>query len=171
MAKKRKGPFAAVVVLLGLLLAVGVYVYLAWWTPNQRMRDLQWWQNASEDEMRATCHQILRFPLGDHHDAFLTLAEIGNAESVPVIIRSLRWQQGPDRDGVMIDTTWIAVETLRSLTGEKFGFEPQRWRDWWERTGRHMPPSHFHPREEKGPAEGEAGDEADGSPGPEPAAP
>lgn len=148
MTKKYRTILIASIALVGFL-AGGTYLYSAWWMPNQKMRDRDWWANASEDEIRMTCHQVLRFPLGCYHDAFLSLAEIGNAESVPLLIRSLKWQEAPDETGFMVCTTGHAVEALQSLTGQDFGFEPERWRDWWQRSGSKMPPGTFHPRHRK----------------------
>jgi len=92
--------------------AAVVFLYSKWWVPNQKMRELNWWEHASKDEIRRVSHQVLRFPIGNHHDAFIALEKIGNAESVPLLIRALKWQDQPGEDGFMVCTTQIIALAL-----------------------------------------------------------
>ena len=160
MTKKRTFHFIASAALLGVV-ACGIYLYSAWWAPNQRMRDPRGLANASQDEIRSTCHQVLRFPWGCHHDAFLALADIGNSESVALLIRARKWQSPPDKDGSVVCTSSHCVEALRSLTGQTFGFEPEQWLEWWEQTGCTMPATNFYPRNTNESHEYEANNEVD----------
>ncbi len=162
MATRHRALIIASIILISILVG-GVYLYIEWWLPNRRLQDYQWRQNASQDELRANCHQVLRFPAGNNHDAYLILADIGNAQFVPRIIRSLWWLSAPNTQGGMECTNAHAAEALRSLTGQELGFEPKGWRDWWAQTGSKMPPSRFFPRHNKAAATTKAYDALHGS--------
>ncbi len=88
---QRSRLFVVVSAFIVFLLAGVSYLLVAWWLPNQKMTDLHWWQNASQVEIRNTSHKILSFPIGNHHDAFLALEATGNAQSVTILINSLKW--------------------------------------------------------------------------------
>lgn len=113
------------------------------------MSNPDWWQTASQEEIRSVCHQVLRFPIGNHHDAFLTLANIGDAESVPLLVKSLKGLAGSDSTGFTICTTEHVIDALQSLTGQQFGFEPEKWEKWWAESGSKLPVTSFYPRIEK----------------------
>jgi len=134
-----------VVALLGVILASGTYFYFHAWMPIQRMKDTSWWDNASQDEMRDLCHRSIRTRLGIHHDAFLFLESKGNAESVPLLIRALKWYP-PDEDGSASCITCHCLAALESLTGHDAGDTFLEWDRWWKETGSKLPAEHFHPR-------------------------
>lgn len=121
----------------------GLYIYIECWTPYRKLSDIDWNNNASIEEQRKVCHQVIRY--WDGHDAFLRLARIGNAESVPLLIEALRKQPGSD-GGQAICTTGHCAEALRALTGEQFGIRWQDWDKWWKTTGNNLPMEHFYPR-------------------------
>jgi len=131
--------------------AAVVFLYIAWWVPNQKMRELNWWEHASKDEIRRVSHQVLCFPIGNHHDAFIALEKIGNAESVPLLIRAFKWQDQPGEDGFMVCTTDHCLSALRSLTGLDQGISFDAWNEWWKKTGSKNPPEVFYPRQTKQP--------------------
>lgn len=79
-----------------------------------------------------------------------SLAKLGETEGVPVLIRAL------EQDDVMIGhppelTSDYAVQVLRNLSGENFGFDSsapayeraravERWEEWWEERGDEFTP-------------------------------
>ncbi len=46
----------------------------------------------------------------------------------------------------MVCTTGHCIDALRSLTGEDYGTDYRKWQEWWEKTGKALPPSYFHQR-------------------------
>lgn len=149
MNKRTKRVLNCFIVLLGVFLAFGIYIYASVWVPMQQMQDEDWWDNASEDEIRDLCHKAISTRFGFHHDAFLALSEIGNAESVPLLIRALKWQDFPGENGVMICTTDHCLMALNNLTGHDAGSSYQEWNIWWKETGSKLPKEEFYPRNEK----------------------
>jgi hypothetical protein len=144
MTKKQK--FLTIISFIIFSIAsVVLFLYIETWIPNCKMRDINWYEHASNEELRSVCHKVLRFPIGLHHDAFIILTEVGNKDSVPIIIRSLKWQT-PPKENMMVCTTGHALESLRSLTGKEFGFEPKKWEEWWRNTGSKLPATDFFPR-------------------------
>jgi hypothetical protein len=134
----------------GLLLIVvgtgGAYFYVAIWRPFQQMyRNRTWWDTATTDEQRLLCQRVISHRIGAPHDAFLHLREIGNRDSVPLLIRALRWQR-PPKDGAMVCTTAHCIDALRSLTGEDFGADYLKWEQWWSKTGKGLSVTNFHER-------------------------
>ena len=113
---------------------VGAYLYFSLWIPNKRLADSDWIESASKEEIRSNCHAILGFPFGNHHDAFQWLAENGSRESVPVLIRALKWQPEPSDSGLMVCTTGHCLEALKSLTGHDAGSSYCEWKEWWDTT-------------------------------------
>ena len=79
-----------------------------------------------------------------------SLARLGDSSGVPTLIRTL------ERDDVMIGhppelTSDYAVQVLRSVSGEQFGFDSsapayeraravERWQEWWEEQGEEFTP-------------------------------
>jgi hypothetical protein len=136
-------------VLVGLLIGVAVvmgYAVTEWWVPNRKMADPAWWEQANADDVRRVSHKVLRFPVGNHHDAFLALAKVGNAESVPLIIDALQWQDINPKGDFEECSVSHAFEALRSLTGQDLGMERESWEAWWRDTGVKLPASDFYPR-------------------------
>jgi len=132
-----------------LLLVVGTggaYFYAAIWRPFQQMyRNQAWWDTATTDEQRLLCHRVISHRIGTPHDAFLHLRKIGNKDSVPLLIRALRWQR-PPKDGVMVCTTAHCIDALRSLTGQDFGTDYLKWEQWWSTTGQTLSSTNCHQR-------------------------
>lgn len=105
--------------------------------------------NDWRDRLRRKCHaQIAR--RGSHpHDAFLRIVEAGNKSSVPLLIAAIRWQVPPvEHKGqkAMVCTTAHCTEALEALTGESFGFDPDRWEEWWNKKGKSLPEEQFKPK-------------------------
>ena len=138
-----------VTALVALVVLAGAWFYVVIWKPHQKFyRDEAWWTSASTNEMRNLCHHIISHRPGSPHDAFLHLRRIGNAESVPLLVRALRWQK-PEGKEAVVCTTAHCLDALRCLTGEDFGYSPDEWEYWWEKTGSKLPADYFHPRELK----------------------
>jgi len=133
----------AVVILLAM---GGLYFYVAIMQPHRQLyRDDAWWKTATTNDQRLLCHRIISHRIGAPHDAFLHLRKIGNKDSVPLLIRALRWQR-PPKDGVMVCTTAHCLDTLRSLTGQDFGTDYDKWENWWNTAGKDLSPTNFHER-------------------------
>ena len=103
-------------------------------------------------------HQAISSPEGNNHDAFIYLAKLGNKDSVPLLIRALRWQPKPlkGRDGQEVFDCSIVhcVDALRSLTGKDFANSADAWQTWWDDTGVKLPPENFKPRTDQSQLDG-----------------
>jgi hypothetical protein len=97
--------------------------------PNHRLADPAFMEHASPAEIKRVAERALRTPWGNHHDACLTLASVGDAGSVPVLLRALAWQEAPLGDATD-DTAIHCIEALRRLTGRDLGANPRDWRAW-----------------------------------------
>lgn len=139
---------------LGVLLVCALLA-AAWWHVQTRR------PSESPSEARARCHRILTQGHGAPHDAFIELCDIGDAESVPILIAALKRLNPAGRDTV-ICTIGHCGEALRRLTGEDFGLSPDAWSRWWTEVGSMLPSEHFHPRPT------EVAEEKDGQPSPIP---
>ena len=132
--------------ILLLIAAGGGYFYTVYWQPHRLLyHDEAWLESASEEEIRLVCHRIISLRMGSPHDAFLYLQQVGNKESVPPLIRALKWQD--PNDTYIVCTTGHCIDALRSLTGEDYKRDYRQWEDWWTGTGRFLPSDHFHARE------------------------
>ena len=144
MAKKRN--MIILVSIFAFCVSGSVFFYITGWIPHQKMRELIGWENASEDEIRTVSHQILRYPVGNHHDAFLALEKVGNAKSVPLLIRALKWHEPSAEDDFIVCTTDHCISALQSLTGVDCGTSYAAWNKWWNDTGSTLPAEAFYPR-------------------------
>ncbi|MCI5208383.1 MAG: hypothetical protein D3910_06225 [Candidatus Electrothrix sp. ATG2] len=147
--KRKKRIFIFCLVVLGISIAAAAYVYVQVLIPAQTMQDASWWENASQDEIRQLCHRAISTRFGAHHNAFLSLAQMGNAESVPLLIRALKWHETPDEDVLVICTTGHCLKALRSLTGHNAGTKYLDWKRWWTETGSKLPAEAFYPRKKQ----------------------
>ncbi len=137
MTRGRKIVLAALVSLVGVLIAAGTVFYTQWWLPNRRMRDSAWWESAGDAERLETAHRVLAWPWGNHHDAFLVVGELGGPNSVPVLIRALRWQpDGP----IAPCTKQHCLDALRHITGVDAGNDHADWKRWWDSVGHRVRP-------------------------------
>ena len=123
--------------------AFGIWFYVAIWIPNRTLARSDWWQNeyknAPQKKVRTLCHRIISHRIGNHHDAFLALDAVGNRDSIPYLIRALKWQRPPE-DGMLDCQTGHCIQCLRDLTGMDFGWRQADWDKWWRNEGSKMPP-------------------------------
>ena len=150
MRKRKK------VVVKGIVLAVlFVCVVITWFSiefilPVRTVCNRDWlYSDFQEDyalrkKIRNACHKILRYRIGNHHDAFIAIIEVGDKDSIPYLIRALKWQHVEHKDAVakreLVPCTFKhCVDALEKLAGKKLGWEYETWEDWWEQTGRHLP--------------------------------
>ena len=94
--------------------------------------------------IRNACHTVLRHKIGNHHDAFVALEDIGNKDTIPLLIRALKWQclehQNKIANNKLVPcTVGHCVWNLQNLTGMKFGYDYEAWDNWWKETGRYLP--------------------------------
>jgi inhibitor of cysteine peptidase len=128
------GGCTAVALLLAIAL-YGIFIHPArqlnrWWTNGFR--------DVSHEEARRVAHRIISLPWGNHHDAFLALDVVGTVESIPYLIRALKWQEKPDSNGHVVCTTHHCARCLWNLTGMWFGSDYDQWNRWWTETGCHL---------------------------------
>jgi len=123
--------------ILTLLFSTGSWIYFALVVPNQQLAAFDGTNTDPEyaANMRKVSHKVLSSWIGNHHDAFLVLEQVGNHESIPYLIRALKMQQTADSDSVVICTTDHCVDCLQRLTGMNFGYEYEAWQKWWEEEG------------------------------------
>ncbi|HOB76516.1 MAG TPA: hypothetical protein PKG54_18560 [Phycisphaerae bacterium] len=129
-----------VVVVLAILLAGAAYIaYRSFVLPNQKLADINWLQQASSAEVLDVSHRVLALPWGNHHDAFIYVADLGGPESVPILIRALKWQGHTEPGGVMDCGKAHCLEALAQLTGQKVGANYEDWKKWWDSVGHQVP--------------------------------
>jgi len=121
----------------GILVAAGVIFYTRFWAPNRKLMDPEWFATASDAKRLEVAHQVLAWPWGNHHDAFLIVRELGGPESVPRLIRALRWQ--PDGPAVPC-TKSHCLDALRHITGVDAGDSYVEWNRWWDSVAHQVPP-------------------------------
>lgn len=126
----RAGIVATVVIAV-----VVAMLYVELWVPNMKLLDLEWYKLTSPAEQVRVAHKVLRWPWGNHHDAFIILLEKGGPESVPVLIRALQWQKDTGPGGSMVCTKLHCLMALRRITGEDAGLNYADWARWWKIKG------------------------------------
>lgn len=116
------------------LALVAALTYGAWWwsvlRPYRQLREMMEIpaaRAASSAELREAAHAALRFYCPAPHDVYLVLLDHGDASSVPVLIRSLRWQRHTPPNGLMNCEKSHCLEALRKLTGRDLG---KNYEDW-----------------------------------------
>jgi len=72
-----------------LIVSLVVALVLPWWRANARISDPQWVEHAAPREVAREAENVLRYPVGNHHDACLLLIQTGDSLSVPVLRQSL----------------------------------------------------------------------------------
>ena len=123
--------------------ALSVFLYYQWLVPNQKLYDLQWMNTASKEELKKVAHKVLTCPIGRHHDAFVLLLGVGDAESIPYLLTGLRWQPYTRKHDWMVCTKSHCLEALRRITGHDAGLNYSDWAEWWASTGSKLPPTAF----------------------------
>ncbi len=121
-------------------LAAASWLYIEIWLPNKQLQTPEWSAGDPISERtaakaRRACHKVLSQRFGNHHDAFLLLESVGNTDSIPYLIRALKWQDPPDDEGYVICTTHHCVQLLSDLTGLRFMYDHEQWKNWWDETG------------------------------------
>ena len=143
MKRTRRWFLSVLVVALSACAVLAILLYHQWWVPNQRLKDLQWMNAASKDDLKEVAQRVLTFPVGGHHDAFLVLSEFGDAESIPYLLAGLRWQPHTAPGEPMKCTKLHCLEALRAITGHNAGLNYSDWATWWASTGSKIPPTAF----------------------------
>lgn len=129
-----------------ILLVAGVFAIWAYFEvlrPNWMLARLgsgHRKQAVPPEKLRKICHKVLTQRFGNHHDAFIALETVGNAESIPYLINALKWQRIPVKGGVVTCTTAHCTQRLWELTGEWYEYDYSKWEAWWKETGSKMTP-------------------------------
>lgn len=135
---------STITLLLGIA-AVAIPLLYVWAVrPWKQFADPEWWSAASQDEQRELCHRLLSRRL-EQHSVFFRLREIGDKNSVPLLIGYLDGAFPPLEDGGTCSTTHC-LDALRSLTGHDAGKGFDEWNEWWKTTGAGLPADTFHSR-------------------------
>jgi hypothetical protein len=117
---------AALVVLIAIS-GVCYYQLVIW--PRDNFRKVCENPGATEDEMREAIHKLIAW--NGSHDGFIMLESIGNETSVPLLIRSLGRAPEDDRKSGHVECTWgHCKDALVAITGEDFGYDVEKWKDW-----------------------------------------
>jgi len=99
-------------------------------------------QEPSVAAQRLALHKLLDEATDTHggviHDACGSLMDVGDASSVPHLIRVLRFfgdAELPLPPGVgLVCTHWHCVNALEKITGAKVGISYASWKRWWDTT-------------------------------------
>jgi outer membrane protein assembly factor BamB len=101
--------------------------------PNQEFQARQ-----QQEEARTQLHDVLRNQ-AHLHDTYLQAAQVGNKDTVPLLIERLRQDFGavelgpPSGNGMGFDCAQIhLVDALREITNTDQGVYYPRWAAWWE---------------------------------------
>ena len=136
-ARKERGWLFFAIVLTILLYGVwigGEILYFNW-----ALAKYDWAQHdggfTSQLKLRIICHKIISHWTGNHHDAFITLDNVGNSDSIPYLINALKWHEPADGIDVAACTTDHCVDCLKKLTGLDFGYSHKDWLEWWQNQG------------------------------------
>jgi len=89
---------------------------------------------------RSACHTILRDRNWGNHDAFMLLTLVGNHESIPYLLKALKWEDPPSENGGASCSTFHCVGALEKTTGRNFGLRYEPWEIWWREEGSKLPP-------------------------------
>jgi hypothetical protein len=80
----------AVGLTVGLVLPCALLLEVYAWRPWRNLRDLDYVQSATPEELRQTAHRVLALPFADDHDACFLLISVGNHDSLPYLERAIR---------------------------------------------------------------------------------
>jgi hypothetical protein len=85
---------------------------------QRHLHDLEWMSAASTNDQREAAHEALQLWGGDLHEAFCTLARVGDASSLPLLERAMKRE--PEEP---LDCTWghgeAAIRRVRARVGLK----------------------------------------------------
>jgi hypothetical protein len=115
--------------LVAALVGSGFYIFVI--KPIKTFRELNEDQNSTEAELREAAHNALRWTT--NHDALINLMDCGDQSSIPVLIRSMRRIPAHQVESGMIECTWDHCrDALKTITGEDFAYDADRWQAWYE---------------------------------------
>ena len=151
-----------------LMLLLGGAFYIVFIHPTRQLA--RWtmtdYRGVPQERVRHVAHRMISLPWGNHHDAFVALGEVGNVESIPYLIRALKWQQPPDGNGGVVCTTAHCSRRLWELTGMWFRSDYAKWKQWWDDTGSHLSPEELRAQARKAREAANKASEATSEPAP-----
>jgi len=133
------------IMVIALFLCVSAtWVYLEFWLPHRTMynhRESDFQDNyGTRKKIRNACHKVLSHRIGNYYAAFITISEVGNKDSIPYLIRALKWLPLQSQNEIATDIRIERCERcLEQLTGVELGTDYKVWENWWQQTGRHLP--------------------------------
>ncbi len=98
------------------------------WDPIRKIHNLDWWNSATDTEVRSVCHRSLVWST-EPHDEFISLQNCGNESSVPYIIWAIRWMPLDEHDRDC--TWWHGLYALRMITNNSVGSMRAEWTQWY----------------------------------------
>jgi hypothetical protein len=120
---------------LGIIVALGIVCFalqfLAVWTANRHLCDLDWLARVSSDSRRDCAHTVVAAPFGNYHDAFLILENDGDVSSIPILISALK--RYPSTGPIPCERDHC-LDALRTLSGHDAGKSYHDWITWWEKS-------------------------------------
>ncbi len=127
--------FGSLILLIGL---ASIFFYIEIWIPAGYLRDVSWLNNTPAQEKIKIAHKVLRYPIGNHHDAFIILVHHGNEDSIPYLINALKWYErfNKEEDDFIACTKTHCLEALRKITGKDMGNNTIAWKNWYNGRGK-----------------------------------
>jgi len=132
-----------------LFTTAATWVYFEIWLPSRMIANSSKWETDCNgylvpgEKIRDTCHKVLKYRFGNHHDAFIALVRVGNKDSIPYLIRALKRLEkeypNEKNSGFVICTYGHCEEALEQLTGIEVDWDSETWMNWWKKTGRYLP--------------------------------
>jgi len=86
------------------------------------------------DKTRKMCHKMLRYRRWDPNTALQLLVVVGNNESIPYLIRELKWVEADENGGFSFATMYCSW-ALEKTSGMNLGHRYEPWEKWWREEG------------------------------------
>ena len=121
-----KSKIKTILIALTILTTItGATFYFWFWKPMMKIQNVDWFYNAPVKERREVAHQVLNLPYGNFHDAYLILKDIGNHESIPILLKHLK--KFP-KDGDFRPCSQVhCLDALQKITGQEIGYDYEKW--------------------------------------------
>jgi len=135
----------SIALILLFLCAATTYLFFEYWLPHRTIYDTSFIDLQDDyllrKKVRNACYKVLSHRIGNYHAVFIIIGDIGNKDSIPYLIRTLkRLHQKPytERSNNMSSIIRCA-NCLWQLTGMEFRGDYEAWENWWQETGQHLP--------------------------------
>ena len=136
---------------ISLLCLAATWFYFTFWVPNKILLNSNFWKNnyqvdqVNRKKIRKASETLLWFWGGWHPSALIILENVGDKDSIPCLIWSLKWQNkrwqkeiAAGQTGLTCTSHMCALDTLTGMERE-LGDDHKAWEKWWKETGRYLP--------------------------------